>query len=200
MSVLGGIDQPGSPRQGVVEPEVAHLLRGAGRGEAARDGAGDAVQAGHDEEGGDVVVEHLAGGDGEVMNQTEGVDTVHRREEDLTSSQVTVMLHELHHHVGSGAVAHQDDVVVVQLQARVHPVRVEPVLQIGLHPGLDVEDPLSLVVGGRVGEESPALDDDDPVAGDSTILTVLELSSHLSYHNLIECDFTKQTWPVRFSD
>ena len=170
MSVLGGIDQPGSPGQGVVEPEVAHLLRGAGRSEAARYGSRDTVQASHDEEGGKVVVEKLARGDGEVMNETEGVDTVHRREEDLTSGQVTVMLHELHHHVGSGAVAHQDDVVVVQLQARVHPVRVEPVLQVGLHPGLDVEDPLGLVVGGRVGEESPALDDDNPVAGNSTKL------------------------------
>ena len=170
MSVLGGIDQPGGAWQGVVEPEVAHLLRSTGWSEAARYGAGHAVQPRHDEERGDVVVEKLARSDGKVMNQTEGVNTVHRREEDLTSGQVTVMLHELDHHVGTGAVTHQDDVVVVQLQAWVQAVRVESVLEVGLHPGLDVEDPLGLVVGGGVGEESPALYDDNPVAGNSTKL------------------------------
>ena len=178
MAVLGGIDQPGGAGQSLVEPEVAHLLRGAGRGEAARNGAGDAVEASHDEEGGKVVVEKLAGGDGEVMNETKGVDTVHRREEDLPSDQVTVMFEELHHHVGSRAVTHQDDVVVVQLQARVETVRVKPVLEVGLHPGLDVEDPLSLVVGGGVGEQSPALDDDNPVTGNSTTSTVIIHSSY----------------------
>ena len=170
MPVLGGVHQPHSPGQRVVEPQVAHLFRGAGGSEAARYGARHAVQASHEEEGGNVVVEELTWRDGEVMNQTEGVDPVHRRKEDLASDQVTVMLHELHHHMGSGAVAHQHDVLVVQLQAGVEAVRVESVLEVGLHPGLDIENPLGLVVGGGVGEESPSLYDDNPVAGNSTKL------------------------------
>ena len=99
MTVLGGIDQPSGAREGVIEPDIAHLLGSTGGGEDAGDGAGDTVETGHDEEGGDLVVEELAGGDGEVVNESEWVDTVYRREEDLTFDQVTVMLHELHHHV-----------------------------------------------------------------------------------------------------
>ena len=78
--------------------------------------------------------------------------------------------------MGSRAVTHQDDVVVVQLQAGIETVRVKPVLEVGLHPGLDVEDPLCLVVGGGVGEQRPALDDDNPVTGNSTTSTVNILS------------------------
>ena len=72
-------------------PQIAHLLRSTGRSEAAGYGSGDAVQTRHEEEGGKVVVERLTRSYGEVMNETEGVDTVHRREEDLAFGQVAVM-------------------------------------------------------------------------------------------------------------
>ena len=159
-------------------PEVAHFLGCAGRSEAARYGAGDTVQARHDQEGGDVVVEGLARSDGEVVDQTEGVNTVDRREQDLTLHQVAVMLHELHHHVSSRAVTHQYEVLIVQEQTRVEPRGVELVLEVVLHPGLDTEHPLRLVVGGGVGEESPALDHHNPVTGNSTTSTVTKVSQN----------------------
>ena len=64
--------------------------------------------------------------------------------------------------------AHQQDVLLVQHQTSVQPIGVELLLQVLLHPGLDVEDPLGLVVDGGGGEERPALHYHDPVAGNST--------------------------------
>ena len=50
----------------------------------------------------------LAGGDGVLVNQTEGVHAVHRGEEDLPLHQVAVVLQELHLDVAARAVAHDD--------------------------------------------------------------------------------------------
>ena len=101
---------------------------------------------------------------GKIVNQAKWINSINRREENLSSDQVTVLLQELHHNMGSGAVTHHYDIVKVQLQTTVQPTVMQLLLHVLHHPLVHVQQPLCLVVVSRVAQQGPGLDDDDSMA------------------------------------
>ena len=67
---------------------------------------------------------------GKIVNQAEWINSINRREENLSSDQVTVLLQELHHNMSSGAVTHHYDVVKVQLETTVQPTAMQLLLHV----------------------------------------------------------------------
>ena len=59
VAVCGGVDEPGLGWHRVVEPHVAEVLGHAGRGEVAGEATGDTVEASHQHQCGQAVVDIL---------------------------------------------------------------------------------------------------------------------------------------------